>query len=147
MKRYLYLGLILSMLLLIVFPPAVHAEDTRTPFDYLSQDQQTYASAVRGGVAEAKKQVSSARADLGTSFLQGYMEWSTAVYKTLGALNGSIGKLKALTPPEGFSDVNAKCQALPEASMGRLYAAFSFGGGPESLIETAQMVGELEGDL
>jgi len=135
------------MLTLMVFPPVIHADDARTPFDYLKKDEQDYAGRLRGAVADAKSHIAPARADLGTCFLQGYDEWAPAVLKQLESLNDDIYLIKAMTAPATFSDLQAKCQALHGMNVGVLAMFLGVGGTPDTLIETAQIVSNLEGGL
>ncbi len=112
MKRIIYAGLILAMLLLIVFPPAIHAEDDRDPFDYLNEAEQTYVTNMRSAIAEAKAKVDTARTDLQTFFLQDYPSWYNQFMSELNAINSVVNKIKQVNVPASFSVVGQQSQAL-----------------------------------
>ena len=105
MKRYIYLSLIASMLLLIAFPPHIHAEDGRPPFEYLHKEEQEYVTKMMGAIEQARNDLKTARADLGTIFLQGYDDWYTHFPGEVSAMNGSIVKIKNIAAPGSFSGV------------------------------------------
>ena len=147
-KTKIYAILVFLMLFFIVVPPSLGATTaTRAPFDYLDSDEQEYASQLRAKVAEAKADVATTRAELGTSFLQGYDEWTKSAVAGFGAIDAHVAAIKNISAPASFSDVQGECQSLMGFAPDSIAFTFSFGGGPDSLIEIAQLVGHLEGDL
>lgn len=146
MKRYIYLGLIFSMLLLIVFPPAISASDptsTPKPYDYLEQNEKTYVDSVRSQVSVIKGKIDAARTDLQTVFLQDFREWYASITVKLNEVNSAISTLKQINPPESFKSISAECQAVGSVS--------AAGGEGEQilgdLVAKAQAISSLESQL
>ena len=147
MKRCIYSILIFLMLLCFVIPPSLGAAtSTRAPFDYLDEEEQAYVGSMRGAIATARGLVQTARADLGTVFLQGYLDFEKRFPGELAAANDAIAVIKSISAPASFSDVAAQAQSILFFNVNNISDMLS-PENPGGLIDVARSVGNIEGDF
>jgi hypothetical protein len=150
-KRFIMSALILLMLALMVFPVAINAatttSSTRTPFDWLNDEEQAYVTSLRAQIAEVQGQVQAARADLGTIILQSRESWYGSLHGEFHAINKGLDAMAALTAPAEFTAIGTQCQDMPDVGLSELDMLSMASTDREALVETAQMVGHIDGDL
>jgi hypothetical protein len=118
MKRVIYLSLICLMLSMIVFPLRIKATDaTKTPFEYLDQDEQAYVTTARSWITVTKGRIDTARTDLGTFFLQDFDTWRGGFLKEIGDINNGLDELGKMNPPGDYADIGNQCRAITRLSV------------------------------
>jgi hypothetical protein len=101
------------MLSLMAFPLATSAaDDNRTSFDYLNDEEQIYVTRIRLLITQAKDKVDVARTDLQTFFLQDYRAWYARFLAELDAVDAAIYNLKQVSAPPDFSAFGQQCQSM-----------------------------------
>jgi len=151
MKRFIMSVLILFMLSLMVFPVAVFADDsspsTRTPFDWLNDEEQAYVTSLRAHIAGVQAQVQKARADIATIILQTQESWYDSLHGEFHAINKGLDDMAALTAPAEFTAIGTQCRDMPDVGLSELDMLAMASTRREALVEAAQMVGHIDGDL
>ena len=148
MKRLIYLALLLLMLSLMVFPPAVYASDpTYTPYDYLDEDEKAYVTNVRSWITVTKGRVDTAQTDLQTFFLQDYKTWFPAFLGELDDVNNGIGEIKKISAPSNFEEVAQQCQQLTGVTGDYVAMFLNPAIAPLDLSATAQAIAGLDARL
>lgn len=148
MKRFIYLGLLFSMLLLIVFPPAILAGDpTYTPYDYLDSAEKEYVNELRSWITVTKGRIDTAKTDLATVIVQDYNDWYADFMNNIQQVNAGVAEIKKLSAPESFSSVGSKCQAL--STISTLFVGINLEPGAARLdiASAARIMSEYEGYL
>ena len=150
MKRPLMVTLILFMLGLMVFPVTVNAAttapSTKTPFDWLNDEEQAYVTSLRAYIVVVQGRVKTAKANLGTMFLQEGETWYQTFSGELASINSGLDTMEALSAPAEFTGVAAQCKNLPDVSNMEA-ESLHFASSALALVEAAQMVGHIDGDL
>ena len=148
MKRLVYSLLLLFMLSLMVFPPAVYASDpTYTPYDYLDEQEKTYVTSMRSWITVTKTRIETAKTDLQTFFLQDYKTWYAGFLGELDAVNQGIGEIKKISAPGSFSDVAQQCQGLSGISVEFAVMVLDPYIAPVDLSSSAQAIAGMDGRL
>jgi len=148
MKRLIYSLLLLFMLSLMVFPPAVYASDpTYTPYDYLDEGEKTYVTNVRSWITVTKGRIETAQADLQTFFLQDYKTWYPAFIGELEAVNNGIAEINKISAHSSFDDVAQQCKALSGVTVEYAAMVLSPLIAPVDLSSTAQAIAGIDNRL
>jgi hypothetical protein len=139
------------MLLCIIVPPSLGATstatDTRTDFDCLNSEEQAYVTGMQGAIAHAKDSAQTARADLGTVFLQGYEDWYKAFPVEVAQMNIAIDAVRNMQAPGTFSGVAAQAQKLEGVGVGHVKDVFDPYEVPMHLPEVAREVALFDEDF
>jgi hypothetical protein len=112
MKRLINVCLVLGMLLFFVLPVSVGANSTptKTPFDWLTDEEKAYVTTIRAADAEARVQYAKIM-DLIWGY-QNNQEWSDQMKSAIAATDAEIVKLCNTAAPPDFAKVAKKYQSI-----------------------------------